>query len=126
MTWPSPASLLRHQPPALLLEEIVARDETTLHCRGATRDWPWPSVLEACAQTAGLLAGMRADGPDDRALIAEYRDVTVHAPTYAGPACFEARFDRRIFGFFRYAISAHGADDQLLLAGLVTLAPITD
>jgi predicted hotdog family 3-hydroxylacyl-ACP dehydratase len=126
VSWPTPASLLRHRPPALLLDEIVARDDTALHCRSAARDWTWPSLLEACAQTAGLLAGMRSEGLDNRALIAEYRDVTVHAATYAGPARFEARFDRRILGFFRYAVTAHGAGDDVLLAGLVTLAPITD
>jgi hypothetical protein len=124
VNWPAPATLLRHVPPAVLVDAIVARDDTTLRCRADARPWTWPLLLEACAQTAGLLAGMRADGPDERAVIAEYRDVTLASLPGTGPVHLDARFDRRMLGFFRYAISAHTIDDRLLLRGLVTLAPV--
>ena len=127
MTWPAPATLLRHQPPALRLDAIVSRDDLTLQCRGDAPTWTWPSLLEGCAQTAGLCAGMRADGPterlDDRALIAEYRDVKLHRPTHSGAVLFSARFDRRVLRFWRYAVEAHTQSGDLLLEGLVTLAP---
>ena len=124
MTWPAPATLLRHAPPALRLAEIVARDNDELRCLGPATDWTWPALLEGCAQTAGLLAGMQPGGPSNRALIAEYRDLVIHTDHYSGTPRFDARFDRRLLGFWRYAVRAHGDDDRVLLNGLVTLAPV--
>ena len=124
MTWPAPATLLRHAPPAVRVAQIIARDDDGLRCLGPAADWTWPTLLEGCAQTAGLLAGMQPGGPSNRALIAEYRDLLVHADRYSGAPRFAARFDRRLLGFWRYAVRASTDDERLLLSGLVTLAPV--
>ena len=122
MTWPAPSTLLRHRAPAIMLAEIVEHTPETLRCRGPEQAWTWPMLLEGCAQTAGLLAGLTAAGLDNHALIAEYRDLTIQQNDYAGAPQFEARFDRRILGFWRYTIRACAADGGALLCGSVTLA----
>jgi hypothetical protein len=126
VTWHDPATLLRHRAPALLVDRILSRDADGLVCTGAERDWDWPALLEGCAQTAGLLAGMLPGGPGNTALIAEYRDVDVRATSYDGPVRFEARFDRRILRFWRHAVVARTTDGILLLSGLVALAAVDE
>lgn len=126
MTFPAPSTLLRHRGPALLVDRILSRDGETLACTGVDRAWDWPALLEGCAQTAGLLAGMLPGGPTNTALIAEYRDVEVVAATHSGAVRFEARFERRIMGFWRHAIVARGSDGGVLLSGLVALAPVDE
>jgi hypothetical protein len=124
VSWPAPATLLRHRPPAVLVEAIASSTGDALACRGVERaSWRWPELLEGAAQTAGLLTGMQPHGLDRRAVIAEYRDVRIHAATHPGPVEFTARLDRRILAFWRCRVEARAADGTLLLAALVTLAP---
>ena len=52
------------------------------------------------------LVGLMAELAGDRAVIAEYRDVAVHAAAHRGHVRFEAR----------------GADDRVLLSSRVTVA----
>ena len=124
MTLPAPATVLRHVGPALLLDRIERLDGDALVCaaRGAG-PWRWPALLEAAAQAAGLLAGLRPDGLSNRAVIAEYRDVLIHAAEHVGPVRVRARLDRRLLRFWRVRVAADAADGRALLAGLVTLAP---
>lgn len=119
-----PATLLRHRPPALLLGAMEARDAGRLVCTGidAAR-WPWSRLLEGTAQTAGLLAGLQPGGPGDRAVIAEYRDVAVHAASHRGAVRFEACVERRLAGFWRCRCEARDRDDRVLLTSRVTVAP---
>jgi hypothetical protein len=80
-------------------------------------------MLEGAAQSAGLLAGLQKDGLGNRAVIAEYTGVVVHAAEHAGPLRFTARIERRILGCWRCRVEVRDAQDGLLLAGKVTLAP---
>lgn len=124
MNLPAPGALLRHRPPAVMLERLVAQTDTTLHAVGPPREWTWPQLLEGCAQTAGLLAGMTSAGVDAQAVIAEYRDLVLpRAEPFTGAPHFEATFDRRVLGFCRYRIRACDADGVEWLRGLVTLSP---
>ena len=120
----SPAALLRHREPALLLGAVERFDGTTLQCsaRGAGR-WRWPEMLEAAAQTAGLLVGLLPGGLDNTAVIAEYRAVLVHAPDHRGTLRLIATLDRRILRFWRCRFEARAADGTVLLDGHVSVAP---
>ncbi len=123
MTAPSPAALLRHRPPALLLDTIEAVDDGAIHC--TTRGpgpWAWERALEAAAQAAGLLAGLQPGGPSNRAVIAEYRDVVVHGSAARGPIHVRAWVERRVLGCWRCRIEAR-VGDRVLLEGHVTIAP---
>jgi hypothetical protein len=124
VNFPAPAAVLRHSGPALLLERVEHFDGDTLACvaRGSG-PWHWPAMLEAAAQGAGLLAGLQAGGPSNRTVIAEYRGIVIHAHEHPGPVRVRARLDRRLLHFWRVRIEAEAMDGQVLLAGLVTLAP---
>jgi len=119
-----PAILLRHRPPALLLGAMEARDAGHLVCAGIDAGrWSWSRLLEGTAQVAGLLAGLPPGGPGDRAVIAEYRDVAMHARGHRGRVRFESRVERRLAGFWRCRCEARSADGRLLLSSRVTVAP---
>ncbi|HEY8514816.1 MAG TPA: hypothetical protein VIS07_04790 [Candidatus Binatia bacterium] len=118
---PSPADLLRHAPPAVLVDAIVERGEGTLVCTAAPRAWTWPRMLEAAAQTAGLLAGLDAEGPRS-AVIAQYRGVEVHALEHDGALRIRATLERKVLGFWRCRFEVRDAAARLLLAGGVALA----
>jgi len=123
MTLPDLGSALRHRGPALLLERIDEFDGATLAC--VARDdgpWPWPRVLEAGAQAAGLLAGLQPGGLPSRAVVAEYTGILVRTAAYAGTVRVVARLERRVLHFWRCRIAAHGADGDTLLEGTITLA----
>jgi predicted hotdog family 3-hydroxylacyl-ACP dehydratase len=124
MTFPDPASTLRHRPPAVLVRDVAEFSGDRLRCTSqGTGPWRWPQLLEGGAQTAGLLAGAQAGGLNDQAVIADYRAVRVHAPTHHGAVQFTATLDRRVMQFWRCRIEAHAEDGTLLLEGSVTLAP---
>jgi hypothetical protein len=124
MKLPPPARLLRHRGPALLLATVDAFDGDRLVCgSNGGGPWPWPRLLEGAAQTAGLLAGLQAGGPGKTAVIAQYRDVVIHADAHDGAIRFHARLDRRVLHFWRCAVEARAAAGDLLLEGLVTIAP---
>ena len=123
MTGRAVATLLRHRPPALLLDAIVAFDGVQLTCSGRGDAWRWAELLEGAAQTAGLLAGLQQQGVDDTAVIAEYRDVRIHGPRHAGPVRFTAHLDRRLLRFWRCRCEARADDGTLLLRADVTVAP---
>jgi hypothetical protein len=127
MRHPSPAALMRHRGPALLIDAIETCDGRTLGCtsRGAG-PWPWPRMLEGAAQTAGLLAGMQPDGPASSSVIAQYRDVVVHGEVKRGPLRFVAELDRRLLHFWRCRVEVRDESGRLLLEGRVTLAPGKD
>src|SRR5262249_31278563 len=119
-----PATLLRHRPPALLLGAMEARAAGRLVCAGIDAGrWSWTRLLEGTAQVAGLLAGFQPGGPGDRALIAEYRDVALHAHDHRGRVRFEACVERCLAGFWRCRCEARSGDGQLLLSSRVTIAP---
>lgn len=121
-----PAQLMRHQPPALLLGSVADASATGIACDGIDDGpWRWARLLEGAAQAAGLFSGLQPGGPDAAAVIAEYRDVTVHALRHDGPVRFHAALDRRILGFWRCRVDARSADGRLLLSGLVAVAPGT-
>ena len=125
MSWTGhpPAALLRHRGPALVLATIESFDGKTIVCAGREGGpWRWPLLLEGAAQTAGLLAGL-AGGLSNRAVIAEYRGIIVHAERADGPVRFAARLERRLLHFWRCRIAARGPGDIPLLDGRVTLAP---
>lgn len=119
------APLLRHRPPALLLDRVTR--EGTARLTGTGRDagpWRWATLLEGAAQCAGLLAGFQPGGPCNTAVIAEYRDVQVHAASHAGPVRFVAELERRVLGFWRCRVEARAVDgDVLLLTAGVVVAP---
>jgi len=126
MSLPPPSALLRHRPPALLIDAVESFGGDTLGCSATERAaWTWPVLLEGAAQTAGLLAGLQPGGPSSAAVIAEYRGVVVHAARHDGSVRFVARLDRRLLHFWRCHVEAHAADGGLLLEGQVTLAPRT-
>jgi len=118
------AVLLRHRRPALRLgrwtREAPDRIACTSHGAGP---WRWADLLEGAAQSAGLLAGLQPGGPCNTAVIAEYRDVVVHAPAHDGPARFTAALDRRVLGFWRCRVAVAAADGRPLLEAIVTVAP---
>jgi predicted hotdog family 3-hydroxylacyl-ACP dehydratase len=120
----SPAALLRHREPALLLGAVDSFDGRTLRCSARdARSWQWPEMLEAAAQAAGLLVGLRPGGLDNTAVIAEYRDVAVHAPAHRGPLHLVAALERRILRFWRCRFEARAPDGTVLLEGRVSLGP---
>ncbi len=124
MTWPEPASVLRHRGPALLVGVIDSFAAETLRCR--SRDdgpWSWGRILEAAAQTAGLLAGFLDPAVRERPVIAEYRALRPATARHTGPLVLVARLDRRLLHFRRCRVEARAADGTLLLEGLVTVAP---
>jgi hypothetical protein len=124
VTWPDPARLLRHRPPALLLGRIAELDGDRLACTSRRAGpWRWAELLEGAAQSAGLLAGLQPGGPSNTAVIAEYRSVGVHAASHAGRVRFVARLERRVLDFWRCRVEARAADGTLLLDGRVTIAP---
>lgn len=124
MTLPDAGAVLRHRGPALLLGRVDAYEGGALRCTGlGDGPWEWPALLEAAAQAAGLLAGLTPGGISNRAVIAEYRDVRIHARRHAGSVQLLARFDRRILHFRRCRVEARDAGGTLLLEGSVTLAP---
>lgn len=119
-----PEQLMRHRPPALLLGKVVDASATGLLCDGIDGGpWSWARLLEGAAQAAGLLSGLQPGGPGPSAVIAEYRDVTVHAASHEGAVRFHAAPDRRILAFWRCRVDARSADGRLLLEGLVAVAP---
>ncbi|HZR84453.1 MAG TPA: hypothetical protein VFD92_25365 [Candidatus Binatia bacterium] len=123
MTELSPGDLMRHRGPALLVDEIERREASSLACTASDRGtWPWPRMLEGAAQTAGLLAGFQPGGPAN-GVVAQYRDVVVHAPVATGALRFVARLDRRLLHFWRCRFEVTSDGGELLLEGLVTLAP---
>lgn len=124
MRLPEPAAALRHRGPALLLRRLDSYENGTLRCtvRG-DRPSDWPTLLEAAAQAAGLVAGLQPEGLSNRAVIAEYRGVRLHALRHAGPVEVIARLDRRVLHFWRCRIEARDPAGALLLEGTVTLAP---
>jgi hypothetical protein len=118
-----PEQLMRHRPPALLLGAIVETSGAGLACDGIDDGpWRWARLLEGAAQTAGLFSGLQG-GPDAAAVIAEYREVSLHTALHLGPVRFHAVLDRRVFGFWRCRVEARGAEGELLLSGLVAVAP---
>lgn len=124
MNLPDPATLLRHREPALLLGKLDAVSDDDLVCTSAARSgWRWPEMLEAAAQAAGLLAGLRDDRFDNTAMIAEYRGVRIHIPRHDGPLRLLARLGRRVLHFRQCRVEVRAANDTLLLDGTVTLAP---
>jgi hypothetical protein len=119
-----PEQLMRHRPPALLLGRVVESTAGGLTCDGIDDGpWRWARLLEGAAQAAGLFSGLQPGGPGPAAVIAEYRDVTIHAALSSGPVRFHAALDRRILGFWRCRVDARSADGPLLLEGLVAVAP---
>ncbi len=115
---------MRHRAPALLLGAVVEATASGLACDGIDDGpWRWARLLEGAAQAAGLLSGLQPGGPGPAAVIAEYRDVTLHAERHDGPVRLHAALDRRILGFWRCRVEARSADGRLLLSGLVTVAP---
>jgi len=117
-------ALLRHRPPALLLDTILVFDGARLACSArGIGPFRWAELLEGAAQTAGLLAGLQHHGVDNTAVIAEYRDVHIHAARHAGPVRFVANLDRRVLQFWRCRCEVRAADDTLLLTADVTVAP---
>src|SRR5262249_32545692 len=115
-----PAILLRHRPPALLLGAREARDAGHLVFAGIDAGrGTWAGLLEGTARAAGLRAGLQPGGPGDRAVIAEYRDVAMHARGHRGRVRFEARVERRLAGFWRCRCEARSADARLLLSSRV-------
>ena len=119
-----PERIMRHRPPALLLGVVAEAGAEGLACDGIDEGpWRWARLLEGAAQAAGLLAGLQPGGPDAGAVIAEYRDVALHAARYEGRVRFHAVLDRRILGFWRCHVETRGADGRLLLSGLVAVAP---
>lgn len=124
MTLPSPATLLRHRAPALLLGAVEEAAGDRLACASlGAGPWAWPALLEGAAQAAGLLAGLQGGGLDATAVIAEYRDVVLHARAHAGPVRFVARLERRLLGWWRCRVAVEGAGGEVLLEGRVTVAP---
>ena len=120
----NPEQLLRHRSPALLLGGVARAEAADLSCDGIDGGpWRWARLLEGAAQAAGLFSGLQPGGPGPTAVIAEYRDVTLHTARHEGPVCFHAALDRRILGFWRCRVDARSAGGQLLLSGLVTVAP---
>jgi hypothetical protein len=124
MTFPDPATLLRHRPPAVLVREVVEFDgQRLVATSNGIGPWTWPALLEGGAQAAGLLAGSQPDGLSNRAVIADYRSVGIHALAHEGAVRFTAMLDRRVMQFWRCRIAVHDAAGTLLLDGMVTLAP---
>lgn len=124
MTARSAAALLRHRGPALLLREVASFDGDVVTCTSVgPGPWRWAQLLEGAAQAAGLLAGLQRGGPDATAVIAEMRDVVVHADAHAGPVHFVARLERRVLGFWRCAVQVRAADGTTLCTARVTVAP---
>ncbi len=124
MTAVAPAEVLRHRGPALLLGAVERVDGAAIAClSNSAGPWEWPKMLEGAAQAAGLLAGLQPGGPSNRAVIAEYRGVVIHAGAHTGPLRFVARIERRLLHFWRCQIEAQAADGRILLAGGVTVAP---
>jgi hypothetical protein len=119
-----PDQLMRHRPPALLLGRVGEASADGLACDGIDDGpWRWARLLEGAAQAAGLFSGLQPGGPDPAAVVAEYRDVTLHAVRHDGRVRFHAALDRRILGFWRCRVDARSADGRLLLSGLVAVAP---
>jgi hypothetical protein len=124
MTFPDPAALLRHRPPAVLVRDVIDFTGARLTCASAgDGPWTWPQLLEGGAQTAGLLAGAQPNGLSNQAVIADYRAVRLHAAGHTGPVVFAAEIDRRVMQFWRCRIVATATNGRLLLEGTVTLAP---
>ena len=124
MSAPAPHALLRHRGPALLVSAVEDFRGDSLSCASrGSGPWRWPQMLEGAAQSAGLLAGLQPGGVPNTALIAEYRDVVVHAAAHAGPIRFVARLERRLLHFWRCSVEARAAGGAVLLEGSVTLAP---
>ncbi len=119
-----PEQLMRHRPPALLLGTVSEASAAGLACDGIDGGpWRWARLLEGAAQAAGLLSGLQPGGPDAAAVIAEYRNVTIHSVLYHGRVRFHAAPDRRILRFWRCRVDVRSADGRLLLSGLVAVAP---
>ena len=115
--------LMRHRPPALLLGAVSEASPAGLACDGIDDGpWRWARLLEGAAQAAGLFVGLQG-GPGAAAVIAEYRDVDLHAALHRGRVRFHAALDRRVLGFWRCRVEARGAEGELLLSGLVAVAP---
>jgi hypothetical protein len=106
------------------VRSIARLDERGITCTSRGRGpWRWPRMLEGAAQAAGLLVGIEnADGP--RApVIAEYRDVVVHAASHRGPLRFVAAIERRVLHCWRCRFEVRDGRGAVLLRGRVTLAP---
>src|SRR5262249_44132095 len=98
---PAPATLLRPRPPALRLARLDRLDADAVAARGAAGPWAWSDLLEAAAQTAGLLAGVQGGGPGNRALVAAYHDVVADVSSYGGAIRVHAADARRVLHCWR-------------------------
>jgi hypothetical protein len=124
VTLPAPAALLRHGPEARLVASIERLDAGGIACasRGGGA-WAWPRMLEGAAQAAGLLVGISETAAPRAPVIAEYRDVTVLAPSHRGPLRFVAALERRVLHCWRCTFEVETTRGRVLLRGRVTLAP---
>lgn len=124
MTLPAPAAVLRHGPEARLVRAIRRLDAAGIECTSRGRGpWPWPRMLEGAAQAAGLLLGIAVPGAPRAPVVAEYRDVVLHATSARGPLRFAAAFERRVLHFWRCTIDVRDGRGKILVRGRVTLAP---
>jgi hypothetical protein len=124
VTLPAPAALLRHGPRARLVGSIDRLDGGGIACASrGSGVWPWPRMLEGAAQAAGLLVGITETDAPRAPVIAEYRDVIVHAPSHRGRLRFVAALERRVLHCWRCTFEVRTARGRVLLSGRVTLAP---
>jgi hypothetical protein len=119
-----PRAVLRHRDPALLIAEVEREDDDVLLCRGRRqRRWSWAGLLEGSAQTAGLFAALRVPSLTNRAVVAAFRGVSIHARSHGGAVLFRAFSHRRVFHFHRVLVEARDPDGALLLDAEIIVAP---
>jgi hypothetical protein len=121
-----PAQLTAHQPPALLVEAVLACDDST--GRGRLRG-PLDALqlAEGCAQVLACLMGVRmrrqaaAAGEAGRqasGMLVGVKDIVCPRPAAAGEAVEVAAVQTHALGPFQlYAVTATAADGAVLMTG---------
>lgn len=115
--------LLPHQPPARLIERLLAFEGTELLTSTAAQEvWVWPAMLEAAAQTGGVLSGLSALTSGRTGLVATYDGIRVYQPVAHGRLTCQARKFRSFANFSQVQVQVLNGDRAVCLDGLCTLA----
>ena len=126
---PPPRELTSHQPPALLVGELlaVAADSTAGRARLLNpAGLDLLQLVEGCAQTLAVLMGhgLRAGGGGAASgMLVGMKDVRLTRPAAAGETVeVAATLVHRLGPFRLYAVRATAGDDELLSAELKTVS----
>jgi 3-hydroxyacyl-[acyl-carrier-protein] dehydratase len=132
---PSPAELLPHSYPFVMIDRIVEYDEgNRVVClknvtineeffQGHFSDnpvMPWSLILEAMAQTSGMLLSRECT----KAFIAQMKNIKIHGTVVPGDSLYITAAKRGTIGPVHAFMVKAAVDDEIRVEGEIMLAEI--